>query len=136
MQGVLVPLIAGFAGVLFGAVLVRSAGASRLRFKAAWSKHRLGGRAQVHRLALFARQSGTSLRLVPCLLRVVRASWRSALVARFARLEAPCLSQVRHGKLALMARDQSVLNQPPNPFIERTPSGMLRMPTVAAHVQR
>ena len=97
---------------------------------------RLDGRARPHRLALFARQSGTSLRLAPCMLCVVRASWRSALVARFARLEAPCLAQVWHGKLALMARKQSVLHQPPNPFIERTPSSVLRTLPVAAHVQR
>ena len=35
-----------------------------------------------------------------------------------------------------MARQQFVLGQLPNPSIERTPSGMLRMPTVAAHVKR
>ncbi len=47
-----------------------------------------------------------------------------------------CRAWYGRGKLALMARKQALLHQPPNPSIERTPSGMLRMPTVAAHVQR
>ena len=67
---------------------------------------------------------------------VARASCRSALVARFVGLEASCLAKGRRGKLALMVRQQSVLHQPPNPSIERTSSGRLRLPPAAAHVKR
>jgi hypothetical protein len=48
----------------------------------------------------------------------------------------PWLAKGSRGKLALMARNQALLHQPPNPSIERTPSRMLRMPEGAAHVQR
>ena len=89
---------------------------------------RFVGRAQAHRLVVLARKGGTGLRHVPCL--------RSAFVAQFVVLEVSCLARVWRGKLTLMACNESVLHQPPNPSIERTPSGMLRMPTVAAHVQR
>ena len=133
---VFVALIAGFAEEVFGTVLTRCAKASRLCFKASPSSQWLGSTAVRERTALRCSlaKGGTSQRLVPCLLRVVRASWRSALAARFTRFEAACLSQVRRGKLALMVRNQSVLHQPPNPSIERTSNGL--RPSAAAHVQR
>ena len=122
------------------------AGASRLWSKAAWSRRWLGSAAVRKRTALRCSlaESGTSLRLVPGLLRVARASCRSALVARFVQLEALCLAKVWRGKLALMAHQQSVLHQPPNPSIERTANGGLHRrapclsvaPSAAAHVQR
>jgi hypothetical protein len=84
----LVALIAGFAGVLFGAVLAPGVDASRLCFKAAPSSHWLGSSAVRQRTALQCSlaESGTSLRLVPCPLRFrsgfvtecVRCSVRSA----------------------------------------------------------
>ena len=64
-------LMTGFAGVLFGAVLVSSVGALRSRFKAAWLRRRLDSAAVRERTALRCSlaESGTSLRLVPGLLR-------------------------------------------------------------------
>ena len=43
---------------------------------------------------------------------------------------------VWRGKLALMVRNEALLHQPPNRFIERTPSSWLRQLPVAAHVER
>ena len=57
-------------------------GASRLRFKAAASSRSFGSSAVRERTALRCSlaESGTSLRLVPCLPCIFRASWRSALL--------------------------------------------------------
>ena len=70
--------------------------------------------------------------LVPARFANALPSGRECVVQRIC----PWLTKGSRGKLALMARNQALLHQPPNPSIERTPSGMLRMPTVAAHVQR
>jgi hypothetical protein len=62
-----VALIAGFAGVVFGAVLARHAGARGLRFKALLSSRWFGSATVRKRTALrrSLAESGTSLRLVP-----------------------------------------------------------------------
>ncbi len=70
--------------------------------------------------------------LVPARFANALPSGRECVVQRIC----PWLAKGSRGKLALVARNQALLHQPPNPSIERTPSGMLRMPTVAAHVQR
>ena len=65
--------MAGFAAVLFGAVLVRCAEVFRLCFKAACSHHSFGSAAVRKRTAsrCSLAKSGTSLRLVPYMLRIV-----------------------------------------------------------------
>ena len=58
----------------------------------------------------------------------------SDLVPRGTKSWTHCLSTQRHGSLLPTRRRQQTMTS--NPFIERTSSGKLRLPAVAAHVKR
>ena len=134
---------------------------TRIHHSSAGERRTTAARLQVLRVALIAAgrpsfvlalvPSGALARKLeefawPSVVQLVRLLGAGLVPARFANALpwgrecvvqriCPWLAKGSRGKLALVARNQALLHQPPNPSIERTASGMLRMPEGAAHVQ-
>jgi len=134
-----VPLIADLAGVRFRRCAGSRACAAGWRFMQRYSKRSFRSPAVRKRTACVARSPRPAPAFGSCLRGFgsiqLGVEEQFPFVCRF-RGKQFVPRAVWRGKLALMVRKQALLHQPPNPSIERTSSGKLRLPPAAAHVQR